>query len=450
MARLRIRPIEDLLADKYARLHSYQRLYSYLVKHLPVHDSRHLSWHINIPQHIYQGGNEGRRLSSILPQSDQLYCWHCDTTLTIPMKYARFHEATYKAYRSVYYTPSAPQECQCHNLKTLTDHNGNLRVYVEDSLESSFALRHGPIDLLEGAQRGDTTNIAKVFDGAKPKTTDPFTYEVRSNITINHINLYKVKEHTQHALLPTANLKEYSRVYNIVILGSTHIYFPTGHAIAYRFLPHYLFQQPLNTLIDTQENRTAHWLFRRAILTPKEAHLKNLFCTYLNLNILPNFIDDSFQRSIKRLEDALHITRTYAPSAPIVPYQIRLNVQDPFKTATRPQDTFRPLSVYREMTILRLPRFKATYKTIKFDLQDFYYQHINSQTRVTNAPYQTRKQHLTTIKKERVKLLQYLLPRHRIGSPDLIKRFALNTLKQTELPSHTQPNHTLLQLSTRH
>ena len=442
---MRVRPIEDILADKYASPQSYRQLYSYLLRYLPTTDARHLAWHITIPQHIYQNSIASNRVTTIMPQSDQLHCHYCNSTLQIPMKYPRFNETTFKAYRSVYYTPQAPQECACTNLKTLTDRQGNLRVYLTDANEKSFGLFNGPIDLLKCSQSiTEPLPIHNIFDSPRPTTQDPFSYEARSEFIVNHINLYRTSLHTQHTLLPTESTQSYARAYNLVVLGSKSIYFPTGHEVDYLLLPPEVFGTNINGM-----TYTADWLFRQAILTPLEVTQKNAFVNYLYRTVLPAYIDRTFQRHIARIERRLRIPRSYAPSAPIVPFLIHLNQQRPDNHIKRPIDDFRPLSVYRDLTILRLPRFKATYKTGKFDRQDFSTAQLASNTQVPNASYRTRKQHLVIIKNERIKALQYLLPRYPHGTAKLIHSHVLNTTNYTELPSHTQTNHTLLSITQR-
>ena len=431
MGRYKVKPLEDILADKYANLQSYLRLSSHLKRYLPLRDAKHLSWQLTIPQHIYQSSSKLKRTKSIMPQADLLGCVYCQDELVIPMKYPRFNETTYHAYRSVSYIPQAPQECQCGNLKTLTDHKGNLRVYLSDNNEKAFTFRNGPIDLLKCSQSISEIPITNVFDSPRPHTSDPFSYEVRSEIIVNHINLYRTTTHTQNTLLPTESLTQYARVHNIVILGSTDIYFPTGHIIPYSQTK-VIFNTPLNSI----ETRTAHWLFQRPVLTPEEATLKNDFVLYLYHHVLPNYIEEAFSRHTLKISKRLHIPITYAPSAPIVPYLLKL-------TPTK------PLSVYRELTILRLPRFKALYKTAEYDLQDFKYNYSSSRIHIHNPSYRTRKQHLTTLKRERINLLHYLLPRYPNSTPELILKNALNTIPHTTIPTPRETNDTLLLLSQR-
>ena len=449
MARTRLRPLEDLLADKYADSKSYTRVNQSLQKDLRPLDAKHLAWHLTIPQFIYS--RSIHRKQAILPQSDTLRCLYCHTDLIIPMDYPRFDLVTYKAFRSVYYTPSEPQECRCRNLKTLTDHNRNLRVYLDDGQESSFQLLNGPINLLLNASSPQSnpelpTDIAKVFDSPRPTTTDPFSYEVRSEIILNHINLYKTQLHTQHTLLPTESPQAYSRTYNLLIFGSTHIYFPTGHAIPYTQLPYHMLFTPLNELVDTTSTHNADWLLRRAVLTPQEATLKNKVADYMYYEILPDYIDKMFQKHIARIATRLHILRSYAPTPPIQPFLQRLSAHGGMRS-TQDDKQLRPLARYRELTILRLPRFKAQYKFAKFDAQDFQPQWHDSRLKLDNAAYRTRTQHLKILKSERVKALYYMLPR-RHADPSTILKHQLNTLHYLTLPTSTQTNNTLLQLTT--
>ena len=438
-----VTPIEDLLANNEPTTLAYHKLKRELNRNMPLRDAKHIAWHLTIPQHIFM--DSVNRKASLLPQSDTLSCTFCNTSFSIPMKYPRFHETTLKAFRSVHYLPSPPQECPCGNLKTLTDSKGNLRVYLLNIKEESFALHNGPVDLRiceEYAQGESHYDIAKLFDGPRPTTKDPFSYELRNKLRVNHINLYKVSPVVQAMLLPSGNYREYARLYNIVIFGGDHIYFPTGHAIpSYKFS----FSKPLEIL----DNEIPSQLLSEVVLTERTALLLNKFATYLFTEELPLLLIDNFSALANTLSRKLNIPRSYAPSAPFLPYMIRL--QYAVGASSRDRKTkdknYRPLSVYNEFSILRLPQFSSRDRTSAYHQQDFKYR-WRRPSQHKFVPYVVnRKDVLIKLKHDRIRLLRYTLPRL-TASPESIHKHAEHLLTHVTLPEHTPTNNLLLRLTS--
>jgi len=423
-----ITPLEDLFRRGSPTLTSYQKLVRELKRYLPTPDARHLAWHLEIPQFVFH--HTLNRTPSLMPQYDTLGCAHCKTTFRIPMKYPRYHEKTLNAYRAVYYTPSPPQECPCGNLKTLTDIRGNLRVYLLDPTEESFTLYNGFINLRgsEEHARSDPYDVPTLLDQPRPPATNPFSYELRSQLLLNHINLYRVSPVIAKTLLPTEDPLEYSRVFNVVIFYGDYILFPTGHKINTDYFPG--FQEKSKHL----EGFSPAQLLNKAILTQESARLLNKFAEYLYTQRLPEVIHRVHEQNISSLATSLRLSIPEQTDKPLfLPFARRLNynVEVPERKLRTP-DT---LTKYSDLSILRLSQFSKKSRTSNYAKQDF----INTSIRL--GAYQEkpagftslRKPILLKLKADRLLLVRYVLPRL-TTSPSAIFQYAQHKLNNIELP----------------
>jgi len=439
-----VTPLEDLLQDKDLSLRTYNKLKRELARYVSYTDAKHLAWHITIPQHIFL--SSANRRPSILPQYDTLACAHCKTSFRIPMVYPRIHEVTAKAFRSVHYKPSPPQECPCGNLKTLTDAQGNLRVYLIDPKEDSWTLHYGPIDL-RGAQsipKDSAYDIDKLFDAPRPSAEEPFSFEVRSSLLVNHINLYRASPMVMQMLLPYEDYRLYARAYNLVIFGGRYVYFPTGHKIPTTSFSS--FTAPLTSLgLPIEES--ASKLLDAVVLTKEIAKKLNMFAEYLYFEELPLVIERNYQRFTNKLAKKLNITPTGTSQPLFLPYMQRLEHEITRHGVYAHKDNPERLSFYIEMTSLRLPQFAPKERTPNFNKQDFRFKWYRfAHPRLVHYAL-NRKDTLLKLKRDRVKLLRYMLPRL-TATPKLILEYAQRSITHTTIPPTIPINHLLLRATS--
>jgi len=422
--------LEDLLRSPKATHTAYLRLYKEVRRHLPKVDSRALAWHITIPQYPHTPSRSFKTANKI-PQYDNIICNYCDANLRIPLLTPRYHEKTLKAYREVFYAPSGTQSCDCGNLKTFTDDNWMLRVYLQDNNDDAFRYMHGPIDLMEATTYTSRFDTDLLLDSPRPTTKNPFHFENRDSLRLNHINLYKVSPQTIAALMPYEDLKEYARAYNIVIYLTNTVVFPSGHEFSYRYLkaPQYTFSNMLSKhIVD----------FRRA-------EVLNAFTENVYQHLLPKAIQQAHNSQVGLLSRRLGIPKSYAPMSPIVPFMQRLGYANTDKSRGFPTTIAKPLGMYKELHILRLPRFVTTARHQKVHQQDFQNALTHSPPSQESPRLPVRREFLQWLKHERIRMLQYLLPRTQ-QSPSTILRYADTHLHYLQVPAHTPINHTLIKL----
>lgn len=434
-----VTPLEDLLESKLVNVYQYHRLKREVNRYLPLRDAKHIAWHITLPQHIFK--DSVNRKASLFPQYDTLTCRHCQTAFSIPMLYPRFHETTQKAFRSVHYKPNPPQECPCGNLKTLTDAQGNLRVYLLDPLDESFDLHNGPVNLrIAEAYSKESFDIAELFDTSRPKATDPFSFEVRNRLRVNHINLFRTKPIVAQMLLPYESFQNYARLYNIVIFGSDKVYFPTGHIYS---IKEFDFKSKLEIL----GNQTPNELLYKVTLDQETAEYLNTFSEYLYREILPTILLRNFNQLADNLANSLGILRTYHKNIPIVPILKRLEYQVSIDKKLKQFSS--PLSLYAELSIMRLPQFTKRESAKPIHRQDFKPHWIASLANTNNHYAVNRKDVLIKLKQDRKKLLRYTLPRL-TATPESIQQYAQHALTHIQLPPLTPPNQIILDITTPH
>lgn len=414
-----ITPLEDLLKSRRASTRAHSQLYQELRRLMPTRDADVWAWHLTLPYRRPQVDKGIRRHKyQILPQFDTLMCLHCNTSLDIPLEKLRFDEDTFRAYREVFHTPSLAQECACKNLKTLTGFDKNPRIYLEDADMQAFSFYHGPINLRAAEGYSHPYDVRALLDSERPQTSDPVHLEVRENQWLNHINFYGCSQHTFNLLLPYEDPKAYSRAFNIVIFAPTTIIFPSGHELEYKY-----FKIP-----DI-------YALRRTKYTEKHTLELNLLASSLFFDQLPQVLDEIHHNYANKLAKFLGIHRSYQP---LVPHR---NYWPRWRPHRDSQGFPNPLSYYSEVASLRLPYYIKVPRGIVGANQEFTSRSLTGpKEQAYNRPLATSSQNLKFLKRERVKLLQYILPRFE-QSPHISKRL-IQDLKFTTLPPHTPINHT--------
>jgi len=254
---------------------------------------------------------------------------------------------------------------------------------------------------------------------------------------LNHINLYKVSPNIVATLMPTGNLKEYSRLYNILIFGSTHTYFPTGHVI-----PHTRLAKEFNAYHNN--SRRMRFLLGDVIVTEELAKQLNDFATYLYTIVLPDIIVEDHQKFTRILARKLKTPLSFAPNIPSTPHLQRLNAY----VTPRLNQRDRPLTFHGELTILRLPMFHTIEKAPRYNQQDFQPHKLGTYLPHTRNLKLNRKEILIKLKRDRVKLLLWVLPRL-TASPEAILSHAQHKFTHTSIESVdcTPHNHRILHTS---
>jgi len=425
-----VRVLDDLLKDPLARKQSYSRLVRELRGYIPTVDAKFLSWHLTIPQKIAMIYDAPPK--TIFPQYDSATCKYCDTTLLIPLETPRFNPETLYAYRSFKYTPSPPQVCSCENLKTITDHSGNATIYLEDDDIHAFRYYSGPINLRESRGADIQADINSLLHTPRPTTNDPFNLELRRNVNVNHVNLYRCSQHTINTLLPYEDLKAYARCYNIVLYLKSTIIFPTGHEFAYKVFKNISFKP-----------------FSNPLVTIRSAEVLNKLTYELYHTHLPDAIVESFDKRTRFLSKRLKIKHSYAPSYPYIPFIQRMGLAwtDKQNPNAIPKVTHRPLMLYPELTVLRLTYFNKSSRFHQYHKQDFKHFHQRNDRILPPTRSKITQHKLIYLKRERRKLLLYILPRFQQSSI-VSFRNTIHTVTHNGIPHTTPHNHTLLQLTT--
>lgn len=426
-----INVLEDLLKSRQASTTSYRQLSRELQRHVPKVDAQHIAWHVTIPQWLYSHTRIDRRVKDYFPQYDTLHCSHCQDVMQIPLVFPRYHVKTLKAYREVFYAASSPQECACGNLKTLTDHAGNFTIYLQDNKDTSFSINHGPITLESSVEYLKDTDIDTLLHTKRPTVKDPFHIEARRNLKVNHINLMGCQEHTINMLLPTENRREYARAYHIILYLKHSVIFPTGHEVPYKDLkwPH------------KQRFKSAIVSYRRAI--ELNSLTEELFTTYF-----PQYLNDSHEKYVNNLAKYLDIPRSYAPNVPHTPFLQRLGEAwtntvpfgsdkklVPFNISYSEEPT--PLAFYQELAILRLPHLSKKQILTRFHRQDYRYMFYTKGNAPTPLRISIKEPQLRYLKNERVRILQWMLPRFNSQSAIVTQRYTSQTLTHTTPHPHT-------------
>ena len=410
------------MARKDATMAAFTNLRRELKRDLPNVDADRIAWHLTIPQHIDLPTKTQSK--PIYPHSDTLTCVHCQDSITLPLKTPRFNENTLHAYKNIVYQPLSPQGCLCENLKCIIDSKGIPTIYLHDRDMDSFQFHSGPIDL-RIAQESDSAHINTLRYSPRPKTKDPFHYESRGDIMVNHVNLYRNSPEVIASLLPYQDLHSYSRAFNIVLYLQKTIIFPTGHEFTYKQL-----ELPDNLSYST---------LNASIYTERRAEELNNLTNFILKEVLPQAIDDKHHNLANKIAKRLKIPRTYAPCHPHTPYFQRLGCA----VHGYPKDKDYPLTTYRDLHILRLPMLINYPKTEQFDMQEFYFKRISSNKFNMCRPLYISKVQLTRMKNERIRTVQYMLPRRNLSSHHTLLSYFQEHLKYLTIYPHTPIKHTL-------
>lgn len=414
--RVRLKPLEDLLSAV-PTPKAYRELHRELTPYVNTPaEAKLLAWHLLIPKKIFRDNIE--RKTSLFPQADTLSCLYCSDELSLPMKYPRFHEVTQLAYRSVYYKPQGPQVCRCGNLNTLTDRKGNLRVYLQDGNESSFNLTYGPIQLLDASQLvSGTYDVSILIDAKRPKADDPFSYEVRNDTIVNHVNLLKASPIVAQMVVPY-DLPSYARTYNLVIYTKKFIIFPTGHSVPTRKLrvlrknAKVFLKETFGIHLNNKYQNLNQW-FECPVVTPALAKQRNQLTSYLFHEVLEKYLEEHQRSFAEKLRGRLTTSCCSLPSFSLPAYQPTL-----FRVMYK-----RPLSTYKELTVANLPMFSVNELARRLNQQDFKAYDAISKA-VTNKYYIVPLSKLKALLKERTKVLSFALPRLSSAHPSDIVKYA--------------------------
>lgn len=460
----RVTPLEDLLSDTSLTLTAFHRLKRELMNYFPKRDAEKLSWHLLTPDDMLKVVIKRKNaVHHQLTLQDTIGCKLCGSTLTVHSENPRLEENCLRTSKSVIAIPSTqPIHCACGNLSTFTDRKGIVRLYLRDPKSDSFTYTHGPIDLLK-ASFTLTEDYSSLMAPDKPLPIEPLGFDIRNNTLLNHINLYRLTQHTLRILLPTEDPIVYSRVYNIIIFYGKYIIFPTGHQIPLGRFPSGTFTTPLKDLGITIDHLkphsspktgpkgslsdnnllSAHSLLNKGVLTPERAELLNKFAEYLYLSVFPKVIIKNHLRNTNKLKDSLWHLRelpiTHSRKPMYLPYMNRLH----FLLYKTPSRELIALNKYSELTLLRLPIFSTVSRAHQVNLQDF----RCDLSVVAHAPVITLKvslkAQLRKIRKDLRLVLNYTLPRL-TASPQLITNYALNTLTSVQVPEGLPINYTLV------
>jgi hypothetical protein len=312
----------------------------------------------------------------------------------------------------------------CDNLGLLVSASGLLKVYLKDRDAESFSITNGLLDL----HKHDSSALKEPIDLPmllKQKATSPFSKTAKQSMKVNHVNLYKVEETTQNILLPYSSPQEYSRTYNIVILGALGVYFPTGHFYAYSKLKG-IFHKPIGQLLGIPEQTTtADALFKKAV--PTDIALRNAFVSYLYHTHLPTVLTGIIEARNKYLSTRLKIPRYNPPKGSLQPFMLAAK---------------HPLTLYKEIGIYTLTKWVI--RTPNTHLQDF----TDKPQKIPKAleGNKTLSEYLMNqLFTKRRHLVEYTKSRRHID-PQSILRYAIDYLKLPPVTPITL-NETLLHLS---